>query len=481
MTQPPQPLTKRQPGSGGAQDLGESSGSRACSDEEPTALELLLVDDEEDFRESAAQYFRRMGHHVASVGSACEALAVVKTRQFDVAVLDVHMPETDGVDLLPRLLDEDEHLQVLMLTGGATVSTAVASMKAGAIDYVTKPIRMSDLELLIRKAARTGALKRENERLRNVIRRQHSGPPMVGDSPAMREVTSLIDRIAGSDKPVLIEGESGTGKELVARQIHAKSSVADRPWVVINCAALPDALLESELFGHERGAFTGAVATKPGLFEMADGGTLFIDELGELAPMLQAKLLRVLEDGIIRRVGSVKERKVRVRIVAATNRDLGAAVAEGQFREDLYYRINVLRLVLPPLRERVGDLERLVVHLVGRDWVVDQEAWDTIAAYHWPGNVRQLINAVERAKLLSSDRTIRRENLPPEILAATAAKVAQGAETPLGAVGDDLESLNRRHVWEVLRRVGGNKAEAARQLGVHRRSLYRLIARYGLG
>lgn len=481
-------------------------------DSDLAAIDLLLVDDEDDFRETAADYFRRRGHRVKAVASGKEAIAAIRSQQFEVAVLDVHMPELDGVTLLPHLLEEDEELQVLMLTGGATVDTAVASMKAGAVDYVTKPIRLSDLERLIRKAARTTQLQRENNRLRQLIRRQSSGPQMIGSSPEMKDVFRLIERVASTDMPVLIEGESGTGKELVARQVHALSPLADRPIVVVNCAALPEQLLESEFFGHEKGAFTGATSAKPGLFEIADGGTLFIDELGELAMSLQAKILRVLEDGVIRRVGSVKERQVRVRIIAATNRNLQDEVAAGRFREDLYYRVNVLRIVLPPLRHRTGDLELLTKHLLGSDWKIEDDAVAAIMAYHWPGNVRQLINAIQRMKLLADDNVIRVQNLPPEILEAIQGKVGHSgaltgsegrarqertgtAAASHGATGhgaapsqpapifretDDLASLNRRFVQETLARVNGNKAEAARLLGIHRRSLYRLLERLSL-
>ena len=453
-----------------------------------TSIALLLVDEEDDFRETAADYFDRLGHRVTAVASGAEAIAAIGKQEFEVAVLDVHMPELDGLTLLSRLLEEDDELQVLMLTGGASVDNAVASMKAVAIDYVTKPIRLADLERLIRKAAQTNHLQRENKRLKQAIRRQSSGPQMIGSSPELKEVFRLIDRVASTDLPVLIEGESGTGKELVARQVHARSPVADRPMVTVNCAALPEQLLESEFFGHEKGAFTGATAAKPGLFEIADGGTLFIDELGELAMSLQAKILRVLEDGVIRRVGSVKERQVKVRLVAATNRSLADEVAEGRFREDLYYRVNVLRIVLPPLRQRTGDLELLLRHLLGPDWTLDDEATRVVKAYAWPGNVRQLINAIQRGKLLSDGGVIHTRSLPPEITkqvigVALTADEAHGsvAASTIAHVDDDLKSLNRRFVQETLARAKGNKAEAARLLGIHRRSLYRLLERYALG
>lgn len=453
--------------------------------QEDCVSRLLLVDDEDDFRETAAEYFRRRGLNVTAVESGEKALQAVRGSQFDVVVLDVHMPEMDGVTLLPKLLEEDDELQILMLTGGATVDTAVASMKAGAVDYVTKPIRLMDLERLIRKATRTTKLQRENRQLKQLLKRQTKHDGIVGQSTAMNEVRRLIQRVAASDLPVLIEGESGTGKELVARQIHELSPLADKPMVTVNCAALPENLLESEFFGHERGAFTGATAAKPGLFEVADGGTLFIDELGEMAPALQPKILRVLEDGIIRRVGSVKERRVQVRIIAATNRSLAQEVAEGKFREDLYYRINVLRIALPPLRERAGDLELLLRHFLGNEWQLDEEARAVMHRYSWPGNVRQLINAIQRGKLLADDHVIRAYNLPSEVLCGQAivtpaARATSHSPAPVASAPENLESLNRRYVQETLARTNGNKAEAARLLGIHRRSLYRLIERYAL-
>jgi DNA-binding NtrC family response regulator len=448
------------------------------SENEP-GVELLLVDDEDDFRDSAARYFAMRGHRVTAVASGREAIRASRERQFDVAVVDVHMPEMDGVELLKKMRAEGDHTQFLMLTGGATVPTAVASMKAGAVDYVTKPIRLADLESLIRRAARTADLERENARLRQVIDRARPQSTILGNSPALREVLRLIDRVAPSDKPVLIEGESGTGKELVARAIHAAGPLADHPMVVINCAALPENLLESELFGHEKGAFTGAVAAKPGLFEMADGGTLFIDEFGELAGSLQAKLLRVLEDGIIRRVGSVKERRVRVRILAATNRDLGGEVQAGNFREDLYYRINVLRIELPPLRDRPGDTKILVDAMLGPEWKLEPGVMELFQVYAWPGNVRQLANALERGKLLADeDRVIRMANLPAEIRRTAPREDASNLQP--GDTPTSLAQLNKRHVCDTLQRLGGNKAQAARALGINRRSLYRLIEKYGL-
>jgi DNA-binding NtrC family response regulator len=363
--------------------------------------------------------------------------------------------------------------EVVVLTGEATIESAVEAMKLGAREFLTKPISFKELDRLVRKAYETGQLRKENRQLKAALRYQQSPPQIIGESPQMEEMYRLIARVGPTDKPILIQGESGTGKELVARSLHEASPLADKPLVVINCAALPETLLESELFGYEKGAFTGAVGMKPGLFEVADGGTLFIDEIGELAPSLQAKLLRVLEDGTLRRVGSVKERRVRVRLLAATNRDLLEEVKHKRFREDLFYRINVLTIHLPPLRQRAGDLALLVEHFVGPEWHLDDDVVPTLEQYSWPGNVRQLQNAIDRAKILADDDRIRLENLPPEIVNS----VQRTAQLPSDV---DLDTLTREHVLETYHRHSGNKARTARALGIGRRTLYRLLEKYSI-
>lgn len=438
-------------------------------------VKLLIVDDEEDFREAAGLYFQKLGYDVQVAEGGQRACDLAKNEAFDVAVVDIHMPHMSGIEVLSRLREDDSETQVIMLTGGGTIENAVESMKKGARDFLTKPAKLNELDLLIQKAYQAGRLQKENRNLRHALQQFSPSSEIVGQSKAMQDVYRLIEKTAVTDKPVLIQGESGTGKELVARAIHRRSAVADKPLIVINCAALPEALLESELFGHEKGAFTGAVATKTGLFELADGGTLFIDEFGELAGPLQAKLLRVLEDGSLRRVGSIKERRVKVRLIAATNRDLAEEVKAGRFREDLFYRINVLTITLPSLRCREGDIDLLVKHFVGPQWKISDQVLRRMCAYAWPGNVRQLLNAIERAKILADDDVISAENLPQEI------GCDQDAPAEV-SIGDhlDLQTLNKMHVEQIYRANDGNKSRTARALGINRRSLYRLLEKYAI-
>ena len=421
-----------------------------------------------------AQYFARHGNIVEQCNSGQEALDLMERKAFDVVVLDLVMPGCFGLDVLKELQARHTECDVVVLCGDATIETAVEAMKFGAHEFLTKPVSLKDLDRLVRKAYDTAQLRKENQQLKTVLRRQQSPPRIIGQSPQMQEVFRLVARVGPTDKPILIQGENGTGKELVARALYEASSVADKPLVVINCAALPETLLESELFGYEKGAFTGAAGMKPGLFEVADGGTLLIDEIGELALGLQAKLLRVLEDGTLRRVGSVKERRVHVRILASTNRDLLQEVREKRFREDLFYRINILTIELPPLRQRTGDLAKLAEHFTGPDWRLDADVLPTLKRYSWPGNVRQLQNAIDRAKILAVDRRIQVKNLPPEVI--------DGSD-PLREVATgeiDLSAHTRSYVLEMYRRHQNNKTETARALGISRRTIYRLLDKYGI-
>ncbi|MCA9080678.1 MAG: sigma-54-dependent Fis family transcriptional regulator [Planctomycetaceae bacterium] len=451
---------------------------------DPLAVDLLLVEDDDEFRGTAAQYLTRKGHTVSECANGQDALIQLQRRRFDVAILDMNLPGISGLELLDRVREQQIETEILILTGQATVENAVEAMKRGAGDYLTKPFPLGELEQRCLLAAQRAQLRRENDQLRELLQREQHATRIVGNSPQMQEVFHLISRIAPTDKAVLIEGESGTGKELVARAVLEQSHRRGRPFVTINCAALPENLVESELFGHEKGAFTGAGARKQGLFEVAHGGTLFIDEIGELAPMLQPKLLRVLEDGGLRRVGSHQERRVNVRIIAATNRDLQQEVEAGRFREDLFYRLNVMSIKLPPLRDRTGDVDLLVQHLLGPGWEIEDDAQAALIAYHWPGNVRQLMNALDRAMILADDHVITIDDLPREVTQAVAQSPSptRTASSTLGSMlDDDLASIERAHIVSVLKKEKGNKARAARALGIHRRKLYRLIERFGIG
>lgn len=441
-------------------------------------ISILVVDDDNDFRETTVRWFERAGFRVCEAATGEQSLELARLHEFDVAIADMMMPGISGLELLKRLKEIGAECEVILLTGQGTVETAVDAMKSGAFDYLTKPFPLKDLQALVCRAYDHGRLRQENQQLRALLKRSQPHGDMIGRSPAMQEVFRLIERAGPSGKAILIQGESGTGKELVARALHNASLRADKPLVVINCAALPEALLESELFGHEKGAFTGAVQAKAGLFEVADGGTLLIDEIGEMPGALQAKLLRVLEDGSMRRVGSLKERRVDVRLVAATNRDLAQEVREGRFREDLFYRINVMSLELPPIRERVGDIPLLVTHFLGPGWQIDDEAMKLLEKYSWPGNVRQLSNCIERAKILADDHIVRVRELPHEV--THQAGVRPRSYSGNGEEIDDLASIERAKVVDVLRRMSRNKSRAARALGIDRRKLYRLVDKYAI-
>ena len=450
----------------------------------PGQVELLLVDDDNEFRGVATQWFTKRGFRVQEAPGVNDALRLLQDRQFDVVVSDMAMPGLTGLDLLQRIKELSADCEVLLLTGEATVETAVQAMKFGAYDFLSKPFPLTELEALIQKAYERRLLNKENTQLKAVLERNQPKLRMVGESPAMQEVFKLITKAGPSDRAILIQGESGTGKELVARALHEHSSRAGKPLVAVNCTALTETLLESELFGHEKGAFTGAVVAKPGLFELADGGTLFIDEIGEMPGVMQAKLLRVLQDGSMRRVGSLQERRVNVRVITATNRDLAAEVAAHRFREDLYYRINVMSLDLPPLRVRAGDITLLVNHFLGTGWQIAPDALRVLETYNWPGNIRQLINVIERAKILADDQFITTDELPAAVLRPTTGTSAAGtthsASATLPADDGTLAAIEKTRVVEVMQKQKGNKSRAAQVLGISRRSLYRLLEKYGL-
>jgi DNA-binding NtrC family response regulator len=439
---------------------------------------ILVVDDDAVTCRLLAEVLARDGATVVSETDARRALGRILEETIDLAILDVQMPEVDGLSLLRRLRERAPALPVVIMTAFGSIGTAVDAIASGAVDYVSKPMNLEELRATVRRAlgrrAETqAALPAADEELGGV----------VGRSPAMVEVYKTIARVAPARSTVLVLGESGTGKELVAQAIHRHSPRRAAPFVAVDCGALTETLLESELFGHVRGAFTGAVGDKPGLFAEADGGTIFLDEVGDVSPALQAKLLRVLQEQQVRPVGGTEWRRVDVRVIAATNRDLREAVTAGRFREDLYYRLKVVTLELPPLRERREDIPLLVDHLVRRAAVecrkdvtgVTEAVLALLTAYSWPGNVRELAHVLERGVALAQHDVLTADDLPSEL--------RRPAARPVPDTADDrptLGELKRRYIRRVLDESGGNMTRAASILGIDRRSLYRMLQRYGM-
>ena len=448
---------------------------------------LLIVEDDTTLRLTVGEFLADQGYRVAAAADAAEALALVKTASFRLILLDLRLPDMHGLDLLPKLQEHDPDALIVTMTAYPEVRTAVAALKAGAYDYLNKPFDLDDMLELVRRALETRKLRHEV-----AWRRAQSAPPrsseIVGESEAFAGLVDMTRRVATAGRvPVLIRGESGSGKELVARSIHDLSSRANGPWVTLNCAALPEGLLESELFGHERGAFTDARQTKKGLLELADGGVLFLDEIGDLSPTLQPKLLRVLETSSFRRIGGHKELTSDVRFVAATHRDLVAMVKEGRFREDLYYRLNVAAIDVPPLRARRADILPLARHFLARAAAAMDRPGLTLAAetrpmlehYDWPGNVRELRNVMERAAILADAGLITAAQLPPEVSRAVAATtdytvLARDDGTPVS-----LAEAEVAHVRAVVTWCGGNKTRAAEVLDISRMTLRAKLAGAG--
>jgi len=463
----------------------------------PPAARILIVDDERSMREMLAILLRREGHDVAIAENGRRALEFLNERAFDLVVSDARMPDLDGLQVLRHARSINPSVIAIMITAYGSPDLIKGVEELGVNDYVEKPFNTEVLKFRIRKELDRRRLQQENVLLKRAMHSAHHFSNIVGSSTAMLEVFELVETIASTGSTVLITGESGTGKELIARAIHVRSPRSDRPFVAVNCGALTETLLESELFGHMRGAFTGADANKKGLIEVAGKGTIFLDEIGEMSPMLQVKVLRVLQERKFRRVGGTEEVDADIRIIAATNRDLARMVAEGQFREDLFYRINVIPVRLPPLRERGDDVVPLAGHFVAKYAAemkkdiggISDAALALLMAYAWPGNVRELENAMERAVALERTSSILAESLPEGVRGgsasgAAAAPPAAAVSSVLPETGFDLEQhvqhLEREYISEALRRSGGVKVKAAELLGMSFRSFRYYMKKYNL-
>lgn len=445
---------------------------------------ILVVDDKQIMRDSVGCTLQRAGFTVVTAADGHAALKAVARHRPAAVITDLRMPEMDGLELLRRLNQTDDQLPVILMTAHGTVQHAVEAMKHGAFDFIQKPFEGDQLMVVTRRAVRHRELLRENAVLKAGGDEQTVQTLMIGRSPAMRQIASQIRRIAPSHATILIHGESGVGKEVVARTIHQHSSRRERPMLCVNCAALSGGLLESEMFGHEKGAFTGADQMRKGRFELADGGTLLLDEVTEIGPELQAKLLRVLQEGEFERVGSSMTQSVDVRVIATTNRCLRQAVEEGEFRQDLYYRLNVLPLLLPPLRERIEDIQLLCNHFLSliarREGQPAQQLGDDalvlLKQYHWPGNVRELRNICERAAVLAGDKAIDAELIEPWLTGPAALAIPQTPGTPSAAGSafnpvKPLEQIERDQIIQTLGHFNGNRAQTARALGIGVRTL----------
>ena len=443
-------------------------------------LLVLIVDDHENSREAMREVIERAGYRALVAADGEQAKDQLESEPVDVLVTDLRLPDISGMDLLALVQKDYPDIPVVLITGHGTIDTAVQAMKMGAQDYLTKPIDANQISRAVGGAARVRQLYLENLGLRNELEKTKTFSRMIGASAAMRKVFTTIQQVAPTDATVLIDGANGTGKEMVARAVHDLSSRRDKSYMVINCAAIPQTLIQSELFGHEKGSFTGAIKQKQGQFELAHGGTLFLDEIGELPMEEQSKLLRVLETHEFLRVGGTRVVKTDIRLLVATNADLKELIAHGRFRQDLFFRINVVHVHLPTLSERRDDIPMLVHHFLkqfkgqdGKLKPIGADAMRALIAYDWPGNVRELRNAIERAVVTCTGETIGLDNLPDSI-----APAAAGESVAAVASGATLQEIERAHIAAALQALGGNKTRAAKALGIGVKTLYRKIVKY---
>ena len=449
---------------------------------------ILVIDDEKNMRHMLAVLLKKEGYEVATAGDGKEGLDLAGGTYFDVILCDLKMPVMDGMAFLEKFQEMRLESTVIVMSAYGTLDTAIEAMKRGAYDYVSKPFKADEILLTLRKAEERERLRRENRRLQQSIQERYSFANMIGRSPAMQEIFATIGKVTEYKTTVLITGESGTGKELIARAIHYHSPRAENPLVTVNCGAIPESLLESELFGHRKGAFTDAIRDKRGLFEEAHGGSIFLDEIGELPRSLQVKLLRVLQEEEIKRLGDTRPIKIDVRVLAATTKDLASEVKAGRFRDDLFYRINVLQVTVPPLRERAGDIGLLIQHFVDKTAKrlglqvnqVNPAVLRALQRYSWPGNVRELENVIERSMVMAGGRTIELEDLPPALLEAQAQASPLLPDDGTLSIKEASRRLERELIRRALEKTGGNRTQAARLLEISHPALLYKIKEYGL-
>jgi len=449
---------------------------------------ILIIDDEKSILDLLSVVFEKEGYHVETSLAATRAVDLMGHKDFDLIISDIKMPKMNGMELLKYVRENRPDIPVVMITAYGTIKQAVEALKAGAMDYVVKPFDVEELKIIVAQGLEKKRLKEENIFLKKELKKKYDFENMVGKSKTMKEIYSLIEKVALTDSTVLISGESGTGKEMAARAVHFLSPRRERAFVSLNCGALPENLLESELFGHVKGSFTGAVATKKGMFEIAEKGTLFLDEVSEMSPWTQVKLLRSLQDKKIRRVGGTEEIPVDVRIIAATNQNLQQRMDDGRFREDLFYRLNVISFEMPPLRKRREDISLLVTHFLekyckgmGRPVKrIAPEVFSVFESYPWPGNVRELENTIERVVAIEERETITRESLPKEMLMPNKRQDVSLSLQPGFDLNAKMDEISNHYVQQALVESKGNLKEAASLLGINYRSLRYLIDKHGL-